>query len=54
MIILRLESSAQVGHELGALTAERTLASLYVDPLVKIIDGQNPGNEFTINQTSVK
>ncbi|KII85730.1 hypothetical protein PLICRDRAFT_178761 [Plicaturopsis crispa FD-325 SS-3] len=42
-----------VGHELAALTKNRTFRSLYVDPLKKIIDGQNPKTPFTANQTSV-
>ncbi len=31
-----------VGHERAALTANRTFRSLYVDPLVKILDHANP------------
>lgn len=31
-----------VGHSTAALTPERTLRSLYIDPLVKILDQQNP------------
>ncbi|THH11614.1 hypothetical protein EW145_g544 [Phellinidium pouzarii] len=42
-----------VGHELAALTDVRTFASLYVDPLVQIVEGENPQNEFTLNQTSL-
>ncbi|EPQ60709.1 hypothetical protein GLOTRDRAFT_90125 [Gloeophyllum trabeum ATCC 11539] len=40
-----------VGHEVAALTQDRTFASLYVQPLVKIIQGQNPKNVLTANQT---
>ncbi|KAJ7169971.1 hypothetical protein C8R46DRAFT_897007 [Mycena filopes] len=42
-----------VGHEMAALTPARTFESLYVEPLVSIIEGQNPKSQFTVNQTSV-
>ncbi|KAF4555196.1 Hypothetical protein D9617_3g022680 [Elsinoe fawcettii] len=35
-----------VGHEPSALTPERTFQSLYVDPLVSIIEAQNPPSAF--------
>lgn len=35
-----------VGHTISALTPERTLRSMYVDPLVKILDRQNPVTPF--------
>lgn len=35
-----------VGHSLASLTANRTLASLYVDPLVSILEKQNPTTRF--------
>ncbi|KAI5121817.1 hypothetical protein M0805_003253 [Coniferiporia weirii] len=41
-----------VGHELAALTEVRTFESLYVNPLVKIIEGQNPLTKFTAGETS--
>ena len=44
----------KVGHELAALTESRTFDSLYVEPLVKIIEGQNPKSQFTQNQTTLK
>jgi hypothetical protein len=44
----------QVGHEMAALTPDRTLDSLYIQPLLSIIEGQNPKSQFTLNQTSVK
>lgn len=44
----------QVGHERAALTPSRTLASLYIQPLLEILNGQNPKNEFTSNLTTVK
>ncbi|KZT30499.1 hypothetical protein NEOLEDRAFT_1159676 [Neolentinus lepideus HHB14362 ss-1] len=41
-----------VGHEPAALTPNRTFASLYVQPLLAILAGQNPRNAFTTNQTT--
>jgi hypothetical protein len=35
-----------VGHSTASLTPERTLRNLYVDPLVKILDSQNPRTSF--------
>ena len=31
-----------VGHDIASLTRNRTLKSLYIDPLVEILEGQNP------------
>ncbi|KAJ7630992.1 hypothetical protein FB45DRAFT_979176 [Roridomyces roridus] len=42
-----------IGHELAALTPARTFESLYVDPLLSIIAGQNPKSQFTVNQTGI-
>ncbi|KAH8146247.1 uncharacterized protein LAJ45_09689 [Morchella importuna] len=36
-----------VGHDSSSLTRNRTFKSLYVEPLVKILKGQNPETEFT-------
>ncbi|KAF8528093.1 hypothetical protein BU17DRAFT_39063 [Hysterangium stoloniferum] len=41
-----------VGHEMAALTKDRTFDSLYVQPLLKIIHGMNPVDSFTVNQTT--
>lgn len=35
-----------VGHSTSALTPERTLKGMYVDPLVRILDQQNPITSF--------
>ncbi len=35
-----------VGHSISSLTPERTLRNLYVDPLAKILDSQNPQTSF--------
>ncbi|KAI0652252.1 hypothetical protein C8Q79DRAFT_1005469 [Trametes meyenii] len=41
-----------VGHESAALTPDRTLDSLYIQPLLQILKKQNPRNAFTVNSTS--
>jgi hypothetical protein len=35
-----------VGHNTASLTRDRTFTALYIDPLVKIIEHQNPDTEF--------
>ncbi|QDS77265.1 hypothetical protein FKW77_003718 [Venturia effusa] len=35
-----------VGHNTAALTKNRTFRSLYIDPLVKILDDQNPSTQY--------
>ncbi|KAF9270314.1 hypothetical protein L218DRAFT_27003 [Marasmius fiardii PR-910] len=42
-----------VGHEIEALTEERTFDALYVRPLVGIVSAQNPDTEFTVNVSHV-
>lgn len=39
---------------MAALTPARTFDSLYIQPLLSIIAGQNPKSQFTVNQTSIK
>ena len=39
-----------VGHHEAALGPQRTLASLYIDPLVQILSQANPENKFTSEQ----
>ncbi|KAI0330565.1 hypothetical protein GY45DRAFT_1302632 [Cubamyces sp. BRFM 1775] len=41
-----------IGHENAALTPDRTLDSLYIQPLLKILAQLNPQNAFTVNSTS--
>lgn len=41
-----------VGHEMAALTKDRTFDSLYVQPILKTIQGMNPEDPFTVNQTT--
>ena len=40
------ESNLYVGHSLASLTKDRTLKNLYLDPLLEILDGQNPSTSF--------
>ncbi|KAF5367060.1 hypothetical protein D9758_003887 [Tetrapyrgos nigripes] len=42
-----------VGHEVAALSTDRTFDSLYIQPLVQILDGMNPESPFTVNQATV-
>ncbi|KAI0639784.1 hypothetical protein C8Q77DRAFT_1044422 [Trametes polyzona] len=42
-----------VGHENAALTPDRTLDSLYIQPLLAILKKQNPRNTFTVGSTGV-
>lgn len=54
---LRIEPdgcAGQVGHEEAALTPDRTFASLYVDPLLSLLNMQNPKTAFTVHQTTPK
>jgi len=41
-----------VGHEEQALTPNRTLDSLYIQPLLKVLAAQNPRDKFTVNITT--
>lgn len=41
----------KVGHELSALTPERTLKSLYIDPILDTLHRQNPSTPFAPSNT---
>jgi hypothetical protein len=41
-----LLTRTKVGHEQGALTTARTFKSLYVNPILNTIKGQNPTTQF--------
>jgi len=41
-----------IGHEMAALTKDRTFDSLYIQPLLSIIKNANPKDPFTTNQTT--
>ena len=46
---LKSESSngdIQVGHEISALTKERTFDALYIQPILKTLQRQNPTTPF--------
>ena len=45
---------SKVGHELGALTPDRTFELLYVAPLLRILEMQNPQTQFTAGSSSIK
>ncbi|KAJ5620953.1 hypothetical protein N7510_004937 [Penicillium lagena] len=40
-----------VGHDQSALTAERTLASLYINPILDVLERQNPESPFVTSPT---
>ncbi|KAF2260158.1 hypothetical protein CC78DRAFT_536576 [Lojkania enalia] len=48
------ENELYVGHNTISLTKNRTFRSLYVDPLVQILDQQNSVNEFEPADTNIK
>ncbi|KAF2736044.1 hypothetical protein EJ04DRAFT_511325 [Polyplosphaeria fusca] len=43
-----------VGHNTMSLTKNRTFRSMYVDPLAKLLDQQNTGNEFSTPSSTRK
>ncbi|KAK9239273.1 hypothetical protein V1525DRAFT_399025 [Lipomyces kononenkoae] len=45
------DDTLYVGHNTASLASDRTLASLYIDPLLDILAAANPKNQFTVNQT---
>jgi len=47
-----INGTLMVGHEMAALTKARTFDSLYVQPLLSTINGMNPKDPFTANQTT--
>ncbi|KAJ5573473.1 uncharacterized protein N7459_007900 [Penicillium hispanicum] len=40
-----------VGHDQSALTEERTLSSLYINPILEVLDRQNPDSPFVTSPT---
>jgi hypothetical protein len=40
------DNELYVGHNTASLTRNRTFQSLYIEPLVKILEDQNPSTEF--------
>jgi hypothetical protein len=49
-----VDGTLMIGHERAALTKARTFDSLYVQPLLTIINNANPKDPFTTNQTAPK
>ncbi|TID18997.1 PLC-like phosphodiesterase [Venturia nashicola] len=43
-----------VGHNTAALSKNRTFRSLYVDPLVKVLDDQNPSTEYNKHSKNIR
>lgn len=48
----QIPTTPQVGHERSALTPERTLQSLYLDPILSTLERQNPRTVFAPGPTS--
>ncbi|KAF8486716.1 hypothetical protein JB92DRAFT_2799120 [Gautieria morchelliformis] len=46
-----VNGTLMIGHERAALTKDRTFDSLYIQPLVTIINQANPKEPFTADQT---
>lgn len=49
-----VNGTLMIGHEVAALTKDRTFDSLYIQPLLTIINNENPKDPFTTNQTVPK
>lgn len=43
-----------VGHEVSALTEERTFDSLYIQPILSVLHGQNPNSSFLAGGATTK
>ncbi|KAL0951078.1 hypothetical protein HGRIS_007816 [Hohenbuehelia grisea] len=46
-----VDGKLYVGHDEASLTPNRTFESVYLQPLLEILNDQNPDNKFTRNQT---
>lgn len=47
------DDNLYVGHDKASLTHNRTLKSLYIDPLLDILEGQNPTTQFVDGSESM-
>ena len=45
-------STLYVGHEPSALTSARTFASLYIDPILSVLQRENPASPFVSSTTT--
>ena len=45
------DSTLFVGHEMSALTAARTFDSLYIQPILDVLNRENPSTEFVTSRT---
>lgn len=45
------DNELYVGHNPSALTKERTLSTLYIQPLIQILTRQNPTSPFVTKPT---
>jgi hypothetical protein len=45
------KSTLFVGHEMSALTTERTFDSLYIQPILSVLNHENPSTEFIKSKT---
>lgn len=43
--------AAQAGHDESSLTEERTLESLYINPILDVLKRQNPMTRFVSSKT---
>ena len=43
-----VNGTLHVGHEQSALTSQRTLQSLYIDPIISILKAENPKTPFSM------
>jgi hypothetical protein len=44
-----INDTLYVGHDMASLTPERTLQSLYIQPLLKILERQSPGGVYDVD-----
>ncbi|KAB8360841.1 hypothetical protein FH972_024575 [Carpinus fangiana] len=47
----RMANVPQVGHEISALTDERTFEALYIEPILRQVKAQNPTTKFVTSPT---
>jgi len=45
-------STLYIGHEVSALTPNRTFSSLYIQPILSVLQAQNPSSKFVSGKTT--